>query len=151
MTVICFDISLSNTGITVFDDVGKVLEITNVDTNKEKTHPLKLKRIEKEVKKLKSKYKPTVIIMEQSFTRFNKSTQAIYKVRGVIELVFWDVEQVAYHATTIRKELLNKGNAKKDEIQKYILDNYPNLEFKDFDQSDSFAVGLCYFKKKGIL
>jgi len=151
MTVICFDISLSNTGITVFDDVGKVLEITNVDTNKEKTHPLKLKRIEKEVKKLKSKYKPTVIIMEQSFTRFNKSTQAIYKVRGVIELVFWDVEQVAYHATTIRKELLNKGNAKKDEIQKYILDNYLNLEFKDFDQSDSFAVGLCYFKKKGIL
>lgn len=150
MTIFAFDISLSNTGVVVFDDIGNPIDKLSIDTHKERTHSLKLKRIEKTIKLLRNKYKPSLIVLEESFTRFNKSTQAIYKVRGVVELVFFDVEQVFYHATTIRKQLLGKGNAKKEEVQRYILEKYNGIKFDDMDQSDAFAVGLCYFKGKEI-
>lgn len=151
MTIFAFDISLSNTGIVVFNDAGKFLEKISIATHEEKTHPLKLRKIEKTIKKLKNKYKPSLIVIEESFTKFNKSTQAIYKVRGVVEILFWDTEQVFFHATTIRKQLLGKGNAKKEEVQAFINKKYKSVVFDDMDQSDAFAVGLCYFNKKGII
>ena len=135
--IIAFDLSLSNTGIAVFDDSGQCKELISIDTHKEKTHPLKLKLIEKIMRSIKRKYKPSRIVIEESFTRFNKSTQAIYKCRGV--------------TTTIRKEVLGYGNAKKEDVQRFILDNYKDIHFKDMDQSDAFAAGLCYFKKKGVI
>ena len=66
-------------------------------------------------------------------------------------MIFYDVEQTCYHATTIRKEVLGYGNAKKEDVQRFILDNYKDIHFKDMDQSDAFAAGLCYFKKKGVI
>lgn len=147
--ILAFDLSLSNTGIAVFDDNGQCKELISIDTHKEKTHPLKLKRIERVMLSLKKKYKPKVIVIEESFTRFNKSTQAIYKCRGVTDLIFYDIPQVCYHATSIRKEILGRGNAKKEELQRFILDNYTDISFDDMDQSDAFGVGLCYFKKEG--
>jgi len=149
--IIAFDLSLSNTGIAIFDDNGQCKELVSIDTHKEKTHPLKLILIEKIMRSLKRKYKPKIIIIEESFTRFNKSTQAIYKVRGITDLIFYDVEQICYHATSVRKEILGHGNAKKEELQKFILENYKNIEFKNTDESDAFGVGLCYFKKKGVI
>ena len=145
------DLSLNNTGIAIFDDNGQCKELISIDTHKEKLHPLKLKLIEKIMRSIKKKYKPSLIVIEESFTRFNKSTQAIYKVRGITDLIFYDVEQVCYHATTIRKEILGHGNAKKEEVQKFILENYKNIIFEDMDQSDAFGAGLCYFKKQGVV
>lgn len=149
MTVIAFDLSLSNTGIAIFDDTGQCKELISIDTHKEKTHPLKLRKIELVMKKIKRKYKPRIIVIEESFTRFNKSTQAIYKCRGITDLIFYDIPQVCFHATSVRKELLGRGNAKKEELQRFILDNYKDISFEDMDQSDAFGVGICYFKKKG--
>lgn len=147
--IIAFDLSLLNTGVAVFDDAGNCIKLLSIDTKKDEGHPKKLKTLEKQLMSLKRKYKPSLIVMEQSFTRFNASTQAIFKVRGVVELIFYNVEQISYHATSIRKEVIGKGNAKKPEVQEYILKNYPDIKFDDFDQSDAFAVGLCYFKKVG--
>jgi crossover junction endodeoxyribonuclease RuvC len=151
MTVICFDISLSNTGIAVFDDNGQCKELTSIGTLKDITYPLKLKHIERVMKSIKRKYKPSVIVIEESFTRFNKSTQAIYRVRGITELIFYDIEQNYYHATTVRKKVLGKGNAKKEELRNFILENYKDVKFDDLDQSDAFGLGLCYFKMKGVI
>ena len=83
--ILCFDLSLSNTGIAGFDDSGVCIELLSIGTEKEKTHPLKLRKIEQTMLSLKKKYNPQEIIIEESFTRFNKSTQAIFKVRGITE------------------------------------------------------------------
>ncbi len=151
MTIIALDLSLSNSGVAVFNDAGKCIELLSIGTKKDVGHPKKLKHIEKTMLQIKKKYKPTLIVMEESFTRFNASTHAIYKCRGVVELVFYNVKQVFYHATSVRKEILGKGNAKKEELQNFILENYTNIHFEDLDQSDAFGVGLCYFKKMGVL
>lgn len=149
--ILCFDLSLSNTGIAIFDDSGTCVELLSIGTDKEKTHPLKLRKIEQAMRKLKKKYNPKEIIIEESFTRFNKSTQAIFKVRGVTELIFWDTPQTFYHATSVRKEILGHGNLKKEHLRSYILEKYPNVSFEDYDQSDAFGLGLCHLKKNGVI
>ncbi len=151
MTIIAFDLSLSNSGIAIFNDTGDYIESLSVDTKKESTYSLKLRKIEKVFRQLKKKYKPSLILIEESFTRFNKSTQAIFRVRGITELIFYDIEQICFHATSVRKEVLGHGNLKKEDLQKYILENYKNISFDDMDQSDAFGLGLCYFKKKGLI
>ena len=151
MTIITFDLSLSNSGIAIFNDAGECIKLLSIDTNKGDTYPKRLKHIEKEFLKLRRAYKPDRIVFEESFTRFNKSTQAIYRVRGLAELVFYRAKQYCYHATTIRKEVLGKGNAKKEDVYNYACVTYPQLKFEDYDQSDAFAIGLCYFKRKGVL
>lgn len=150
MTVVCFDISLSNTGVAIFDEQGNLLKSLSIGTDKEKGHPLKLKKIEKEAKKIKKIYKPAILVGEDGFSRFNKSTQAIYKARGIIELVFWDIKQTFYSPKYVRKVVMGNGNAKKEQVQEFIQKNY-NENFKILDESDAFAVGLCYFKEKGVI
>jgi len=151
MSIVAFDLSLSNTGVAIFDDAGTFIRCLSIDTKKEKTHPLKLKKIEKELKKIKKDYKPKKIIVEESFTRFNKSTQAIYKCRGVLELLFYNTEQIFYHATSVRKRIMGKGNVKKKDVQEFIVNKYSDIPFADLDQSDAFAVGLCYFMEQGVI
>lgn len=149
--IIAFDLSMSNTGVAIFNDKGQCKKLISIDTHKEKTHPLKLKKIEKAMSEIKEKYKPKIVVIEESFTRFNKSTQAIYKVRGITDLIFYDVDQVCFHSTKVRKNILGKGNAKKEELRDYILENYKNIYFEDLDQSDAFGLALCYFKNKGVI
>lgn len=151
MNILALDLSLSNSGVAVFDSRGNVLELKSINTDKEKTHPLKLKKIAKEFTAIKKKYKPNLVLIEQGFTRFNKSTQAIYKTVGVVNYLFFDVEQIYINVKSIRKALLGNGNAKKDMVQDYILSEYRDLEFKNFDESDAFLLGLAYFKEKGVL
>jgi Holliday junction resolvasome RuvABC endonuclease subunit len=151
MTVIAFDLSLSNTGVSVFNDDGQCIELISIDTSRETGHPLKLKKIGKEALRIKKKYKPKVIVVEKGFTRFNLSTQALFKVHGLINYIFSNVEQVYYHSTSVRKIVLGKGNLKKEDLQRYIIENYKDISFKDLDQSDAFGLGLAYFKDKGII
>ena len=63
--ILCFDLSLSNTGIAIFDDSGTCVELLSIGTDKEKTHPLKLRKIEQAMRKLKKKYNPKEIIIEE--------------------------------------------------------------------------------------
>lgn len=149
--ILSCDLSLSSSGIAVFTDKGKCVNLVTINTEKEKGHPAKLRKIEREMRRLKKEYKPNLIIIEEGFTRFNKSTHAIYKCRGVTEVVFYDVEQITYNVKTIRKEVLNNGNADKKEVQEFILKNYPKVNFRNMDESDAFIVGICHLKRKGVI
>ena len=149
MTTICFDLSMSNTGVAIFDDAGECVSLVSIETKKEDSHPFRLQTIGKAFKKIKKEYKPSLVIVEESFSRFNNSTHAIYKVRGVMEYVFYDIPMEFYHGTTVRKEVLGRGNSTKEEIQDYIIKSNPKIKFEDLDQSDAFALYLCHLKKKG--
>ena len=61
--ILCFDLSLSNTGIAVFDDSGVCVELLSIGTEKEKTHPLKLRKIEQTMLSLKKKYNHNLQIL----------------------------------------------------------------------------------------
>lgn len=149
--ILALDLSLSCSGVAVFNMDGSIHKLISIETNAKEETPTRLKTIADAMIKIKKDYKPQRAIFEQSFSRFNTSTQQIFRVNGVVNYILWDIEQIYFHSTSVRKIVLDKGNAKKDEVRTYILRKYPDLIMRNFDESDAIAVGLAYFKKEGIL
>jgi len=148
--IFAFDLALGSSGITIFDNDANVIFITSVDTKSEKLHQMKLNKIAKFLLNLKKRYPPEKIIIERGFYRYAASTEAIYKVCGLVQYLFCEVPQIFYPPMTVKKVVGGKGNIKKDELRKIIEKKY-KLSFKNNDESDSCAVGICYFKSKGII
>jgi Holliday junction resolvasome RuvABC endonuclease subunit len=146
--IYAFDLSLSCVGITIFGNDAKPVLITSVDTRSEKEHQMKLKIIADFLLDLRKKYEPEKIIVEGGFSRFNASTQAVYKCHGICQYLFSDVPQLFFPPSTIKKIVGGRGNIDKDGLRK-IIENKYNVSFSNMDESDSFAVGLCYFIKMG--
>jgi Holliday junction resolvasome RuvABC endonuclease subunit len=146
--IFAFDLSLSCSGITIFSNDGTPVLVTSIDTKSEKETSGKLKLIADKVLELKDKYKTNLIVLENGFTRFNTSTQQIYRVHGLINYLFWDIEQIYYAPTTVKKVVGGRGNMDKKEIRDVVMSKYSDVEFKNYDESDSFSVGLCYFMKR---
>jgi crossover junction endodeoxyribonuclease RuvC len=149
--VYALDLSLNSTGIGIFTNDGQVVKLLTIDTKSEKEDKLKLSAIGKAFSILIRNYKPSVVIIEQGFSLFNRSTQAIFKVHGLANYMFSDFEQIYYPATTVKKEITGKGNATKEEVRKEILKKYPEVEFASLDESDAYAVAMTFFLKTGVL
>jgi len=78
------------------------------------------------------------------------STQVIYRVHGILNYIMSEFEQIYYPPKTVKEAIL-KGNATKKQVQEVIKNKYPDIVFKNEDESDSYAVGLTYFIKTGKL
>lgn len=149
--VYALDLALNSTGICIFSNDGKFVETFTIDTHKEKNSQLKLKMIGEYFINLKSEYPPSEIIMEQGFSRFNISTQSLFRVQGIVIYIFSDYKQTFIAPATVKKEITGKGNAKKEQVRKCIAEVYPEIQFDNLDQSDAFAVGLTHFIQQGDL
>lgn len=141
---------MENTGVTIFDlNTFKPVLITSISTShfkKSATHGQKLKYIEDELINISKDYHPKVICIERGFSRFNTSTQVIYRVHGVVNKLFHDYEQIYYPPKTV-KEAICRGDATKKYVKETILKVFPGIEFNNEDESDSFAVALTYLIK----
>jgi Holliday junction resolvasome RuvABC endonuclease subunit len=144
------DLSLNSTGVCIFTNDGKFVKAITIDTNAEKETKLKLKMIGKKFISLMKTYPPSVVVIEQGFTLYNTSTQAIFRVHGLANYLFYKYEQIYYAATTVKKTIGGKGNMGKEALHDVIIKENPDLKFNSFDESDAFSVGKTYFVKKGI-
>ncbi len=150
MSVISFDLSMSNVGYSIFSDDGLFFMTGSIETNGKDSTPKRLKHIAKEMKKLK-KENPKTIVIERGFYRFAGSTQQIFRVHGITNLIFADIEQIEIHATSVRKTVFGHGNMKKEQVEEYVKQSYPDFKYNNLDEMDSFVLGLAYFKQKGII
>lgn len=146
-----FDLSMECTGITIFDlNTFQPVLVESIHTNKKDSHGIRLYHIGKRLLELKEMYPPKVIILERGFSRFNTSTQVIYRVHGLVNYLFYDVEQIYYPPKKI-KEVIIKGDASKELVRKVIQSKYPNIEFKNEDESDSMATVLTWMIENKII
>ena len=145
------DLSLNSTGICIFTNDGQFVECMTVDTNDLKETKLKLKRIGEDFIKIMRVYEPEKVVIEQGFTLFNSSTQAIFRVHGIANYIFSQYEQIYLPASTIKKIVGGKGNMPKEGIKDIITKQYPSVKFKNLDESDAFSICLAYFIKEGII
>jgi crossover junction endodeoxyribonuclease RuvC len=145
------DLSLSNSGIAIFSDDAQLIHLTSVDTKSLKEHKEKLQLIGKELLKLKEEYPPKLLVIERGFMRFAASTEAVFKVVGVVQYLFSDIEQIFYSPMTVKKWVAGKGNVKKDEVYMVVSKMYPQIIMENFDQSDAVSVCVCHFKKTGVM
>lgn len=145
------DLSLAQTGITIFDlNALKPVHITSIKTKSNWTHGKRLKVIGDYINSLRNKYPPRIIVIERGFTKFHKVTQALYRIVGVTEYIFNEFKPVFYPPTTVKATILG-GKAGKELIRRKIEQEYPDVIFKNEDESDSFAVALTYLIKNKLI
>jgi Holliday junction resolvasome RuvABC endonuclease subunit len=147
MYIWAFDLSMSNTGVCIFDEGGNPVLVTSIPTHAKFDHGRRLKEIADFIVPLREQFPTNLIVLEKGFTKFNTSTQVIFRVHGLVNYLFWDCTQVYYAATTIKKVVAGNGRAKKDELKKVIIEKFPNLTICDDDQSDAVSIGLTYFNQ----
>lgn len=148
--IVAWDLSLTCTGYSVFSNDGKFNKAGHIETNGKESTPLRLRYIAKEMKKIKKEYKPKIIVIEKGFYKFAGSTEQIFRVHGITNLIFYDCEQIEIHATSVRKLVAGHGNMKKEQMRIFIEEHYPDITFENLDEMDSFSLGLAYFKQKEI-
>jgi Holliday junction resolvasome RuvABC endonuclease subunit len=151
------DLSLANTGITIYDtEKQEFVYIGSINTEKIKKrkglyhNAIKLKFIYDELTALKEQYPPSVVTIERGFSRFNTATQVVYRVHGLVNFIFHDVDQIYYPPKTV-KEAIVKGDATKAQLQNAINAIYNDITFANEDESDSFAVLLTYLIKEKLV
>ena len=149
--IYALDLSQNSSGVCIFTNDGKLVEKFTIDTNGEKETKLKLRIIGDEFVKTMKKYPPEIVVIEQGFTLYNPSTQAIFRVHGLVNYLFSEQEQIYYPASTVKKVIGGKGNMTKEEICNALNKKYPKIKFKNYDESDAFAVGITYFLRTGII
>jgi len=149
--IYALDLSQNSSGVCIFTNDGKLIKTFTIDTNSEKETKLKLRIIGNEFVKIMKEYPPDIVVIEQGFTLYNPSTQAIFRVHGLVNYLFSEYEQIYYPASTVKKVVGGKGNMSKEEIHDALHKKYPNIKFKNYDESDAFSVGETYFIKKGII
>jgi len=149
--VYALDLSQNSSGVCIFTNDGEFVKVFTIDTNSEKETKLKLKIIGNKFVETMKEYPPDIVVIEQGFTLYNPSTQAIFRTHGLVNYLFSEQEQIYYPASTVKKIVGGKGNMTKEEIHNAILKKYPKLKFKNYDESDAYSVGLTYFIKKGII
>jgi Holliday junction resolvasome RuvABC endonuclease subunit len=148
--VYALDLSLNSTGIALFTTDGTFVKTMTINTRREKETKLKLKKIGDTFLELINKYCPKTVVIERGFSRYNKSTQAIFKVHGITNYLFCEYEQLYYPSSSIKKTITGKGNVSKKILQDKLLSEHPVVCFKNFDESDAFGIGKTYFMEKGI-
>lgn len=158
------DLSLTCTGLTVYDlDKKEFVFIGSFNTEKIRLkkaqkdlgiylNGIKLKHLYDWLMEIKISYPPTIIAIERGLSRFNTATQVIYRVHGLTNFIFHDLPQFYYPPKEV-KAAIYKGDATKAQVQKVIMNNFIHLdiEFKNEDESDSFAVALTYLIKNGLI
>lgn len=160
------DLAMGNTGVAIFDlDTGDLIKVTSISTaitnktglkkNPNHNNPnmimgIKLKHIQDKFNELRESYPPEKVIIEEGFTRFNKSTQVVFRVHGIAHLTFYDVENIYYTSTNVKKFIFNDGKASKEDLSKIITKRL-GYTFANEDESDAVALGLTYFIKNNII
>ena len=162
MKVLSLDLSLNGSGMSVLEVKGnkvKILETKLVDNKKIKCFGEKLALIEKALIDLILKYEPDVICREKGFTRFAGTTQKLFKVVGVSDLVAYhsghtyDIPE--YSPTTVKKHLACSGKAEKSDVEKavreFLIEDQKGLVFESNDISDAVAVGITHLVSTGTV
>jgi crossover junction endodeoxyribonuclease RuvC len=146
--VVALDLSLSNSGVCIFDENENPVEIFSISTSQKQNTGERLKTIADSLININKKYEFETVVLEQGFARFFISTQMLFRVHGIANYVFYDKEQIYYAPSSIKKIVGGNGRADKKIIRKIVEDRFPYLKIEDEDQSDAVSIGMAYFIDK---
>ena len=163
--ILAMDLSLNLPAFCVaevVDGVFTVIEVSHVD-NKKKTKwttAQKLQAIANEIRRLIDEHGAfDVIVREKGFSRYANTTQLLFRVVGISDLVALEngdcitVEEIP--PTTIKSIVAGYSRASKEEVEEGVRELLPehqkNMDFYSDDESDAVAVGLTYCLRRGLL
>lgn len=148
---------MKSTGYCVVQAVGnrlKLFEVGCIPTKPTQTHGERLHVIHEQILLLERVYQPLnkTIVRERGFSKFNKATQALYKVHGTIEEALYCYDIVEYSPQAVKRVLTGNAKAFKqsvaDAVQGWL--EVPST-FTTDDESDAVAVAITHLIEVGLL
>lgn len=162
--ILAMDLSLNLPAFCVAEVVNgqiRVIELSHIDNKKANiTTAEKLEKLYSHLKDIFQKYKEfDVVVREKGFSRFANTTQLLFRVVGVSDLVALQeagikaVEEIP--PTTIKNIVAGYSRADKGEVEEgvrtFLSDDQKDIKFYSDDESDALAVAVTYSIKKGWL
>ena|SRR5579875_2543972 len=159
MIILSLDLSLSSTGYAVANVVdGEIdlLEKGHINNKKfaKRSQSFRLHRIATVLKDLFKRYPIEVVVKEKGFSKGHISTQALFKVAGVADLMCFSfghetIEE--YTVASIKKAVTGNGKADKQEVADNLHLYVGEIEYETDDESDAVAVLVTYCIDKGLI
>lgn len=158
MTILGIDPGTARMGYAVVKHArGKIPQILEADTFV--THPNlempnRLKFLYNELKKIVSKHKPDVMVIERLFFNTNAKTAiSVGQARGIAMLAAASpgLLLVEYTALEAKKAVSGSGKADKKEMQTAVKEVLGlDVILKSDDANDAVALALCYLVKEVV-
>lgn len=115
-------------------------------------HGQKLDNIYRQLTQVQSNYLFDAVVREKGVTRFNKATQAIFRVVGVVDMFAYRLLNTACQEigiTEAKKLITGDGRADKADVAVMVQQYLTRvIEFAVDDESDAVAVGVAYCLKQ---
>ncbi|KFN03139.1 hypothetical protein D0U04_13705 [Bacillus clarus] len=155
---LAIDTSLGCPGIAVIDVINgkpKLIDVSHVKTKSTEPIALRTQIIEAWALLFIRKYAPFDLIVREGFS--SKIAYTNYTVFSA-----WNAVDRALNSfglkvddsigqASVKKKLLGKGRAEKEEVEAGVRQYVEWGEFKTSDESDACAIGLAYLLDKGII
>ena len=155
------DLSLSSPGFAVLavteDGEPLILDKSHVKTTSYNVHGHRLLMIDDEIRRLIKEYKPSHVVREKGFSRFPRTTQALFKVVGCSDRTTFEMtglEVVEIAPTSVKKIVTGDGKSTKKDVEKAVIERLRIEQdgfFETDDESDAAAVGLAFLIKEGVV
>ena len=179
MNLLSLDLSIASTGYSVFVedkivDCNRIVTVGKELSKKSKkcldykyffastSEDDRIYYLSKIINEITKKYKITDYCIEDQFIGKNARTGlTLAKVKGSVIYVGKDNDVNIHHLkpTEVRKYLMNIGSASKENVAKYIRNNYYDAgefsdkynKYKTDDKYDALACGIALLKKNNII
>ncbi len=125
------------------------------------THSEKLERVRQQIEAIAKVHGNfDYICRERGFSRFNKTTQTLYKVVGMSDWACYEYlnskEIYEYPPTSIKCALTGVGKASKEQVEQAVRQRLKavgqaDLTFYSDDESDAVACAMCHCDKMNLL
>lgn len=156
MIILGIDPGTASTGYGLIKKVGKDLRCLDygcIETNQKYPHPLRLKDLEKKLKKILKKHSPDRAAVEDLFFFKNlKTAMKVSQARGVILLTLAKENIPIFEYTPLQVKMLVSGfgKADKQQVQRMVqvLLNLKAIPKPD-DAADALAVAICCASHSG--
>lgn len=164
--ILAMDLSMNCPSFAVLETVEdkvKILEVTHVyNKNNKKTNAQKLHEIALRLSKMITEHGldngEVHVVREKGFSRFAMTTQTLFKVVGVTDLLIYrllnknNIDEIT--PTSVKKLITGDGKASKDDVEdgvrNYLIPEQRDFKFATDDESDAVGVGISYIIKNGL-
>ena len=127
MKILGIDPGLDNTGYGLINTKGKhfeFLEANIIKTSKRDVLELRIKKIFLSIESIINEHAPDVVVIEELYAHYKHPTTAILMghARGCVCLAcaLNDIPVVGYKPTRIKKAVVGKGSATKDQVKRMV-------------------------------
>lgn len=154
MIVLGLDLSMSKTGVAVFEDWNlihtELIEPKHKSpkpkTDRSNYYGLMLADYYHRINQLITEYEPSFVAIERGFTKGNNATQVLYRLHGVVNMACRNIPTKNYPALTVKKTFTGKGRATKEDMIMRAKLKF-GVDVSE-DEADAIGVALCFIESE---